>query len=77
MAPAPWFDFSSGYIQRAMERFPKLGPAAPWRAHQNYLKDLMMFRAGRVDDGVLRFSSPPAAPAALAKFASSVEAVAA
>jgi cation diffusion facilitator CzcD-associated flavoprotein CzcO len=61
MRPAPWFDFSSGYIQRAMDRFPKLGPASPWRAHQNYLKDLMLFRGGRVDDGVLRFSAARAA----------------
>jgi cation diffusion facilitator CzcD-associated flavoprotein CzcO len=58
MAPAPWFDFSSGYIQRAMDKFPKLGPASPWRAHQNYFKDLMMFRTGPVDDGVLRFRAP-------------------
>jgi cation diffusion facilitator CzcD-associated flavoprotein CzcO len=63
MAPAPWFDFSSGYIQRAMERFPKMGPAAPWVAHQNYVKDLLYLRPGVVDDGVLRFSRPPAAAA--------------
>jgi cation diffusion facilitator CzcD-associated flavoprotein CzcO len=61
MAPAPWFDFSSGYIQRAIERLPKMGPAAPWVAHQNYVKDLLCLRAGAVDDGVLRFSKPSAA----------------
>jgi monooxygenase len=65
MTPAPWFDFSSGYIQRAMARFPKMGPAAPWVAHQNYLKDLMYLRGGTVDDGVLRFSAPPALDEAL------------
>jgi len=58
MAPAPWFDFSSGYIQRALERFPKMGPSAPWLAHQNYVKDLFYLRGGAVDDGVLRFSAP-------------------
>ncbi|MDQ2859267.1 MAG: NAD(P)/FAD-dependent oxidoreductase [Pseudomonadota bacterium] len=58
MAPAPWFDFSSGYIQRALERFPKMGPSAPWLAHQNYVKDLFYLRGGTVNDGVLRFSAP-------------------
>jgi monooxygenase len=63
MTTAPWFDFTSGYIQRAMERLPKTGAAAPWVAHQNYVKDLMYLRAGTVDDGVLRFSRPSAAGA--------------
>ena len=63
MATAPWFDFTSGYIQRATERLPKTGAAAPWVAHQNYVKDLMYLRAGTVDDGVLRFSRPSAAGA--------------
>jgi cation diffusion facilitator CzcD-associated flavoprotein CzcO len=58
MAAAPWFDFSSGYIQRAMERFPKMGPTTPWLAHQNYVKDLLYLRGGTINDGVLRFSSP-------------------
>jgi monooxygenase len=66
MAPAPWFDFSSGYIQRALERFPKMGPTAPWVAHQNYVKDLLYLRSGTVDDGVLRFSGPPVRPEASA-----------
>jgi len=73
MATAPWFDFSSGYIRRAMERFPKMGPTPPWVAHQNYVKDLLYLRGGTVDDGVLRFSRPtavaraPMAPAPLAE----------
>ncbi|MDQ2762672.1 MAG: NAD(P)/FAD-dependent oxidoreductase [Pseudomonadota bacterium] len=58
MAPAPWFDFSSGYIQRALESFPKMGPTTPWVAHQNYVKDLLYMRPGAVEDGVLRFSAP-------------------
>jgi cation diffusion facilitator CzcD-associated flavoprotein CzcO len=58
MTPAPWFDFNSGYILRALSRFPKMGPTAPWVAHQNYLKDLLYLRGGTVDDGVLRFSRP-------------------
>ena len=56
MAQAPWFDFTSGYITRAMERMPKMGPKTPWVAHQNYVKDLFYFRKGNIDDGVMRFS---------------------
>ncbi|MBL8548889.1 MAG: NAD(P)/FAD-dependent oxidoreductase [Hyphomonadaceae bacterium] len=57
----PWLDFSSGYITRAMARFPKQGAEAPWRVHQNYFRDLRLLRHGRIDDGVLDFSSPRAA----------------
>ena len=60
----PWLDFSSGYVTRAMHRFPKQGPKAPWRVYQNYALDLMAFRYGRVDDGVMRFSGPAAVKAA-------------
>ncbi|MDR3513606.1 MAG: NAD(P)/FAD-dependent oxidoreductase [Caulobacteraceae bacterium] len=68
---APWLDFSSGYVTRAMNRFPKQGLKAPWRVYQNYALDLLAFRYGAVDDGVMRFSGPAkaATPAALAKVA--------
>jgi len=61
---APWLDFSSGYVTRAMHRFPKQGPKAPWRVYQNYALDLMAFRYGSVDDGVMKFSRPAPAKAA-------------
>jgi hypothetical protein len=32
----PWLDFSSGYVQRTIDRFPKQGSKAPWKLHQNY-----------------------------------------
>ncbi len=54
---APWLDFSSGYVTRGMKRFPKQGVKAPWRVYQNYALDLMAFRYGKVDDGVMRFSA--------------------
>ena len=63
MAPRPWFDFSSGYIQRGMAAFPKSGGEEPWVAHQNYLKDRRFFHARTVDDGVLQFSRGPAVAA--------------
>ncbi len=58
--PRPWFDFSSGYIQRGMVSFPNAGAAEPYVAHQNYLKDRRFFRPKTVEDGVLRFSGAPA-----------------
>jgi cation diffusion facilitator CzcD-associated flavoprotein CzcO len=54
----PWLDFSSGYVQRAMEKFPKQGSRAPWKLHQNYARDLMSLRYAKIEDGVLEFSNP-------------------
>ena len=54
----PWIDFSSGYVQRSLAQFPKQGSRAPWKLHQNYLRDLMTLRFGRVDDGAMVFSNP-------------------
>jgi len=54
----PWIDFTSGYVQRSIEQFPRQGTKAPWRLYQNYALDLMNLRFAAVDDGVMRFSSP-------------------
>jgi cation diffusion facilitator CzcD-associated flavoprotein CzcO len=43
----------SGYVQRAVGEFPKQGARAPWRLHQNYFKDLLLLRFGRIDDSEL------------------------
>src|SRR5687767_14830777 len=48
-------DFTSGYVQRAIRTLPSQGSKAPWRLHQNYVKDLSMLRYGRVDDGTMEF----------------------
>ena len=61
LEPAPFLDFTSGYVTRAMERFPKQGNRQPWQVHQNYLKDLMALRYGSVDDG-MAFSNPVPTP---------------
>ncbi len=55
---APLFDFTSGYIQRAADRLPKQGARAPWRLHQNYARDLMALRYGKLEDGAMEFSNP-------------------
>jgi cation diffusion facilitator CzcD-associated flavoprotein CzcO len=54
----PWIDFSSGYVQRSMALFPKQGSRAPWKAHQNYARDIMTLRYGTLDDGAMVFSNP-------------------
>lgn len=56
LAPAPWLDFSSGYVQRAMAAWPKQGTTAPWKVYQNYALDLLAFRFGKLEDGVMRFA---------------------
>jgi monooxygenase len=54
--PEPPVDFTSGYVQRALPSLPSQGSKTPWRLHQNYIKDIVMLRHGRVDDGVMEFS---------------------
>lgn len=56
MERLPWVDFSSGYIQRAVDKFPKQGARRPWRLHQNYAMDLMSLRYGSVRDKAMVFS---------------------
>ena len=53
----PWVDFSSGYIQRTLDKFPKQGSKAPWKLRQNYARDIMTLRFGRIEDGTMEFSS--------------------
>jgi monooxygenase len=54
----PWLDFSSGYVQRSIDRFPKQGARKPWKQNQNYALDLMALRYGAVADGVMQFTNP-------------------
>jgi cation diffusion facilitator CzcD-associated flavoprotein CzcO len=58
---APMLEFSSGYVRRAARSLPSQGPDAPWRVHQNYLKDLAALRFGRIADAVMHFSRAGAA----------------
>jgi monooxygenase len=55
--PAPFLSFTSGYVQRAMERFPRQGTRKPWRVDQNYTRDLLALRFGSVDTE-MEFSNP-------------------
>jgi monooxygenase len=58
----PIIDFSSGYVQRSIHKFPKQGSKVPWKLHQNYARDLVTLRFGRVDDGVMEFLPAAASP---------------
>ena len=50
----PFLDFQSGYVERAHHLLPRQGAIQPWRVYQNYLRDLLAIRCGRIEDGVLR-----------------------
>jgi monooxygenase len=53
----PFIDFSSGYVLRSIDKFPKQGSKAPWKLHQNYPLDILNLRFGSVADGVMEFSN--------------------
>jgi hypothetical protein len=65
----PFIDFSSGYVQRSIHKFPKQGSKAPWKLHQNYALDILALRFGALEDGAMVFSSPPPAVEAEARAA--------
>jgi hypothetical protein len=61
----PFIDLSSGYVKRAIEKFPKQGSRAPWRLHQNYARDIVSLRFGSLADEAMEFSvggTPVVAP---------------
>ena len=50
-----FLDLASGYVDRAMDQFPKQGDKSPWKLHQNYLLDIMNLRLGSVRDKAMSF----------------------
>jgi monooxygenase len=53
----PFIDFTSGYVLRAIDKFPRQGSKAPWRLYQNYARDIVSLRHGKLEDGALVFSN--------------------
>jgi monooxygenase len=53
----PLLDFTSGYVLRSLDHFPKQGSKEPWKLRQNYVFDLRTIRRGRIEDGAMRFSN--------------------
>ena len=67
MPPSPWIEgFSSGYMQRDMDKLPKQGDREPWINPQSYTRDRKLFLKDPIVDGVMRFTTAkvPAAAAA-------------
>jgi hypothetical protein len=50
-----WLDFNSGYVTRVLEKLPCQGSRDPWRNTQNYKKDVLQLRYGRITDKELKF----------------------
>jgi cation diffusion facilitator CzcD-associated flavoprotein CzcO len=54
--PEPFIDFTSGYVLRSIDQFPKQGSRTPWRLHQNYARDILLLRLGPLNDEGMEFS---------------------
>ena len=52
----PMMDLTSGYVQRSLDQLPKQGLTRPWTLRQNYPRDIMDLRYGKLKDGALQFS---------------------
>jgi cation diffusion facilitator CzcD-associated flavoprotein CzcO len=61
----PFINFSSSYVLRSIDKFPRQGSKAPWRLYQNYVLDIMTLRFGTLDDGAMEFSKPGSAIGAM------------
>jgi monooxygenase len=66
MPELPFIDFSSGYVLRAIDQFPRQGSEPPWRLYQNYALDVMSLRFGGIEDSAMEFSRTPARVAEIA-----------
>jgi cation diffusion facilitator CzcD-associated flavoprotein CzcO len=68
LTEAPLLEFTSGYVLRSIDQFPRAGAKQPWRLGMSYAHDVLTLRHGRIDDGAMRFARRPE-PAALARSA--------
>ncbi|HEY5952682.1 MAG TPA: NAD(P)/FAD-dependent oxidoreductase [Kofleriaceae bacterium] len=55
VSEVPLLDFSSGYVQRSINEFPRQGSKVPWKLYQNYPLDLFLLERSRLSDGVMQF----------------------
>jgi cation diffusion facilitator CzcD-associated flavoprotein CzcO len=55
MQRIPFLDLASGYVDRAIDQFPKQGTKAPWRLYQNYLLDILNLRFASLRDKAMKF----------------------
>ncbi len=57
-----FIDLESGYVLRSLDQLPMQGETHPWRLHQNYARDIRLFKHGPIDDEIT-FSRGPAGDA--------------
>jgi cation diffusion facilitator CzcD-associated flavoprotein CzcO len=55
LAESPLFDFTPGYVMRALDQLPVQGDREPWKLRQHYRYDAKVLRRAPIDDGVLEF----------------------
>jgi hypothetical protein len=53
----PLLGLTSGYVQRAAQRFPKRGSRFPRQVHQSYLRDYRALRLRGIKDHAMVFSN--------------------
>jgi cation diffusion facilitator CzcD-associated flavoprotein CzcO len=58
----PFLDLASGYVRRSLADLPRQGARAPWRLHQNYLRDVALMRRAPLDDEGMTFQRPSRSP---------------
>jgi len=56
VASVPFMSLSSGYVQRAIDQFPRQATGDPWQRQQNYALNRTSMRRGPVDNPALEFS---------------------
>lgn len=56
MDRVPMMDMTSGYVQRAIAKFPRAGTNGPWTLKHAYEFDVARLRHGPVEDDALRFT---------------------
>ena len=56
----PLIDLDAGYVKRSIDQLPQQADRPPWQLHQNYPKDVLMFRRGDLDDEGVEFGRAPA-----------------
>jgi monooxygenase len=62
-AREPFIDLKSGYVLRALDQLPMQGETHPWRLHQNYARDIRLFKHGPIDDEIVFSRGPAEQPA--------------
>ena len=53
----PLLNLNSGYVRRAAADLPKQAATAPWLIRQNYLRDMLIMKISRLEDGILEFGA--------------------